>query len=446
MTLTVDPATGQLHWRARVPNDDGSLGAVASALALTEGVCLEPIGDATVLRLGPPGSAYAATRSGDLVLSSRLEDLERCLKSPDGPRVPDEARPTPGESGWSLRFHPTSLATLTALPARRIAAGLTALGCRTIEAWATVADETLRFETTATLDHTVANPRSIDPAWLEPIEEDGLLGLVTLAIGPGSDGIDPLFLLADRVEKADPAMAKVAPVRLRLNLIAAAAGVRPEVDLWPLLRGLTAVAFSDESGQIDSVGLGFHTPDPASARKLSNDVLPRLAAGLGRKPQPGQPETQGGTIKLGAYQGRNLTVRARGATAWVCLGSGVETRLNNGDPPPARSVAKRLRSTWGNTPPARAGVVWPGRWSQLTGTGAIVAAGLRDAPPCLWVGRDVDAKAVDTLIWPGLHATVVRALASVPLEPPPDRATTVSSTTPPPPGSSSQRPVSPGQR
>ena len=50
---------------------------------------------------------------------------------------------------------------------------------------------------------------------------------------------DGVFALADRVDRADPARANLAPLRTRINLLASAVGARLEADFWPHLRGVT---------------------------------------------------------------------------------------------------------------------------------------------------------------------------------------------------------------
>ena len=51
-----------------------------------------------------------------------------------------------------------------------------------------------------------------------------VMGVVSLAFEPGAAFWDSAFALADRVDRADPSRAGVAPLRTRFNLLAAAAG------------------------------------------------------------------------------------------------------------------------------------------------------------------------------------------------------------------------------
>src|SRR5262249_2430400 len=75
----------------------------------------------------------------------------------------------------------------------------------------------------------------------------GVLAAAGLALGEGDGplGVGALLDLVARVDRADPSRAGVAPLRTRLNVLAAPARVNPEADLWPVLRGVSACLLVD---------------------------------------------------------------------------------------------------------------------------------------------------------------------------------------------------------
>ena len=59
-SFTCDPTEGRIRWHAIVPHDDGTLAALVTALALTDGAREVPLGSIAVDRLGRPGSPVTA--------------------------------------------------------------------------------------------------------------------------------------------------------------------------------------------------------------------------------------------------------------------------------------------------------------------------------------------------------------------------------------------------
>ncbi len=128
------------------------------------------------------------------------------------------------------------------LEARRGVELVRGLGCRRLLGTLALNGDRLALELTTSLDRAAraeGGAATIDPAWLEGIPSAGVMGVISLAIDPSAAFWDSAFALADRLERLDPAKAAVAPVRARINLLAASAGARPEADLWPHLRGVT---------------------------------------------------------------------------------------------------------------------------------------------------------------------------------------------------------------
>src|SRR3954447_431252 len=75
LVVGFDRDDGAPRWHATLPRDDGTIAALAPALALTDGGREAPIGDLAVDRLGPPGSPLAVRSSSALILAGSRDDL-----------------------------------------------------------------------------------------------------------------------------------------------------------------------------------------------------------------------------------------------------------------------------------------------------------------------------------------------------------------------------------
>ena len=96
---------------------------------------------------------------------------------------------------------------------------------------------------------------------------------MSLAFEPSAVFWDSAFTLADRIERADAARAELAPLRVHINLLAGTAGVRPEVDLWPHLTGVTACLLGDSERPGRPTGafwscIWMPTPRPCGSRPM----------------------------------------------------------------------------------------------------------------------------------------------------------------------------------
>ena len=118
---------------------------------------------------------------------------------------------------------------------RRAVALLKGIGCSRIHGRLAIADNSLALEMTTELqDEGPSKPRAeawkatVDPAWLKWVPAEGVMGMVSLAFEPVATFWDSAFALADRVDRVDPLRAALAPLRSRLNLLAAAAGRGPK--------------------------------------------------------------------------------------------------------------------------------------------------------------------------------------------------------------------------
>ncbi|MDR3634090.1 MAG: hypothetical protein P4L84_09810 [Isosphaeraceae bacterium] len=406
LVLRLDPADGHVRWSATVPRDDGTFAALATALALTDGAADTPVGAVPVDRLGPLGAPLMARQGERLILAGGRDDLQAALKLPPWNGTPN---PTPG---LFLRLEPGGLGTAGPVALRRTAEALRALGCRDALARAVVEDDAFAVEVTARVDDP-ADTAAIDPRWLDWAPADSALAAIACTVDSRPEAWDRAFALADRVERADPARAGVAPLRTRLNLLAVAAKVRPEVDLWPLIRGVTVCALADQ-GEITGALVALHTADDAAAARLAETTLPRLLASRTQPDENAKPASAGRS--LGRISGRPVGVAQRGAT--VVLGWG-ETALARGLDTydhPERSAGRLVSAAWGGPAPPRAGILWPGRVRGLSGT----TLALADVPPVLWWGRNEGRQTRDAIRWAGLRGLVRRFLDRLPLDPPPD--------------------------
>ena len=401
---SVDGATfaaGPGGWRASVPRDDGTLAAFAVALALTDGATgpSDAAPGAPLLRLDRAGRALAANPPGRLAFASTRDGLRAALQADAGP-FPDWDGP-----GLDARLDPAGLRGATDLTVRRVAAALDAAGCVDLGGRLTLVDDTLSVEIRSRGGGVKGARSPVEPGWLDAVPASGVLAAWAVAVDPEPGALARAFAAVDAFERADPARAGVAPARTRLNLLAAAARVRPEADVWPHLRGVSGGVFAD-GGVVAGALLAVHLDDEAAARRFASEILPRLAAAYAA---PAGDASR----PLGKVHGRPLSAATRGRSVLVAWGEGVLDRSLDALDHPGRSAAAAVRSAWGATPPARAGAFWP---RALTPAGSTPAKALADAPPLVWEGRDDGGDTRDLLRWPGLRGLVRRWLDDLPVD------------------------------
>lgn len=377
------------NWWAVIPRDDGTFSSLASALVLSGGAEEPPIGNQLVDRLGPPGSALMARSPLGLIVAGSRRDVQSALAQPKPVEGPRDGEPG---TGWKIELDSGALMigapTPPPLPLRILAAS----GCRAIEATAGVVGDAFELATTSSLDAAPGRPASrLDPSWLDPIPSDGAVAAAAFALDPAA--WDAAFALADRVEKADPARAEVAPTRIRLGLLARALGVRLEADILPHLRGVSAWIGTSSGKDLDRGMIAAHFSDEAAAAR----VLGRI------RPQP------------------PLVADRRGATLLIAWGGDAMRESLEALVHPDRSAGATLRSNWDESLPTRAGGLWPGRVPGLLPASSPLAVALVDAPPIVWTGEIAGAVLRDRVRWGGLDATIRRFLDLIPLDPPPDR-------------------------
>ncbi len=206
------------------------------------------------------------------------------------------------------------------LRARRLGVSLAKQRAEGLDAAIRLEGETLRAE----VHVRYATPpgfakATIAPAWLDGIPTDGTLAAFAYALDPSPTAWNATFDVLDAVDRADPSRANLAPLRLRLNLLGSAAVIKPDVDLWPRLRGVSGFVTADAAGKVDGVVLRLHATDEPSAKRLETLTLPRIArAALGLKPNdPAAPavlQVRGKPLAFGRT-GQDVAIAWGGAIA-----------------------------------------------------------------------------------------------------------------------------------
>lgn len=374
LAIRFDPA-GSIRWSLAIPHDDGTFAALAPALALTDGGPEPPLGPVAVDRLGPAGSPLSARVAGTFALASDRDGLAEALATPT-------AGPPPIQSGWAIRADPDAIKAGGTVALRRAGQALELVGGAAVEATVGIEGDALAV--------AVAGPSgfepvaSVDPVWLAIAPAGRTSAVFAMAIPPGSAARDAAFAAVDRIERADPARAGLAPARVRLNLIAAGLGLNLEADLWPGLRGISACTLAGPSNAFDGAVVALHFADEPAAARVADRVIPRLAARIGRP----------------------LDAIRRGSSVTIGWGKGA---LDD----PGRSEGPGLVANWGGSAPERAGACWPGRLPGLPPS--VLARALVAAPPVAWTGRTIGGQSLDVARWPGLAGLVRRFLDDLPM-------------------------------
>ncbi len=361
LRLDLDPASGSPRWFAIVPHDDGTLAAAVTASRLTYPDD-EPLRDQgrelTVARLGRSGIPLACHVGPTLIVgNSRTEILRGVHAIPASPRVVAERTARPIESGLIFCLDPERIPMpqTGALGLRRAVEILHGLNCRHAEGTVALRDGRLMLEVVSTFPGGEPQRRDrtraavVEPAWLAQLPSSNAIAMFSMAIDPDPACWDRAFGLADRVERVDPARAGMAPLRTRLDLLAAAAGVKPEADLWPHLRGLSACLWGDprQSGRPIAAVLVLHLDEESSALRLAGEFAPRFRSLIpGRatvKDAPGDPPDLGARAsrprRLGTVLGRPLSVWQAGRDVRIAWGDDDVTAPLRVDVPATASLA-----------------------------------------------------------------------------------------------------------
>lgn len=431
---------GSLHWLARVPHDnDGILAAAITAMRLTYPEDQAIIVDGReypVAHLSRSGIPLAAQDGSLVVVAGSREALRRGFEveaqpgRPDDPGIHRAPAPEPEialpESGVVFHLLPGELQNPGAAglaPARAVEA-LRALGCRRIDGAAWLKDGTLALDMRSAIAAAPksrprpaglsCDPPAVDASRLESLPSAGVMAFVSIAVDRRAPAWDRAFALADRVERVDPARARLSPLRVRLNLMAAAVGLKLEADLLPHLCGVTIalVGGSDRPGRVSGGLVVLHLDDPEVARRIVGDASARIAAVVG-----GQVAAAAGP----AAGSRAVVVRARESDIRLAWGDARAVAASDDRPPAGQSMADVCRG-WvaeGRPAPARVGALWPGRlWPPPSHTTAAWPASslgvLADDPPAVWWGWNEPGGTRDLVRWRGLDQRVRRLLATLP--------------------------------
>ncbi len=439
-----------LVWSVIAPRDDGILAALVTSLRLSGGGHEPPIADPPIAveRLGGPGSAVAARLPGATVFASRRAKLASTVErlqarradqaAPQATTPPDPIPLKPEDSGFRLVFNPDRLAPPGQADLRllRIAVAARAAGVRTTDGLLGLKDDHLdlalvtRFETEGAPVVAETRTAALDPSWLTWFPASDSLAAFALVLGPGADFWNTCFKVADGVDRADPARAQLAPLRIRLNLLATARGVRLERDLWPLLRGMSlgVVADSGPSDKAWGVLIALHADDPSSAQRILDRVVSPLSTLIpGEKAKtddPAKPQSAATSVTLGRVSGRPIEAAVRGSTVLLGWGEGSIARSVQSAESPEQSVAaivKGAESGSEGRSVSRAGVVWPGRVAlplKVYSATSEFAVTLAEGPPLIWQGGGEGGRAWDLIRWSELRRLVARFLERIPQAPP----------------------------
>ncbi len=398
---------GSIRWCLTVPHDDGILDALATALALTDGGAEAVLDGAAVDRLAAgPDSLRLARRGDSAVLARSRAELTRGLAHLAHPDPPGAAADPPA-TGWDLHLDPAALEPATSESLRTAGRLLRALGLAALDARlglegdrvALVARGTSETRARTGADAAAPEPPGarIAPAWLDtlPPADDRTALQGSLALEPGGATLDRLFAAADALVRREAVRTNAPTPRVRLNLLAALAGVRPEVDLWPRLVGLSGSVQTDADGALAGVWLVLHGREPADAEALADQTLPRLARAARLDRPEGPPE-------------RSLSITRRDRDVILRWGRTPDPgRVAPGPAPLAEFLAAG--------PIRRLIAVWPDRLPGLRPPpGTPLAAALAGAPPWVWSGQTAAGGSIDRLEWPGLRGTIARLLDALP--------------------------------
>lgn len=449
----IDARTGAFAWAVTIPHDDGTVAAAITAMRLSypEDQAIESAGHRwPVARLGRPGLPLACQDGPLIVVASSRELLghamEQAHTAPPSPRQPASS-PSAMTSGTHFVITPDRFTASGKAPLweRRVVTAVRESGCRRVEGMASLDHSTLRLDVTSRFDEEDAgagasartSPRAIDLRWLEEVPSANLAAALVLAIDPDPRGWDRAWALADRVDRADPSRAAAAPLRSRLNLLAAAAGIQLEADLRPHLRGLTAWANVDPAhpGGVLGAVVTLHLDDGAVAERIVRQAVPRIKrllggnadqGGLGRDQDPAARPANGGPDDppcIGMVARRQLRVEARGRSIRVSWGD-VPLSTGPGRPPFAAGFSngpQTIPMAGAEALPSRVILLWPGRIAQLVDGSrqpSLAERILADDPGVVWRGWSERGHERDLLTWSGLDERVRKFLDALPLAEP----------------------------
>lgn len=401
---------GAMQWSAVAPHDDGALAAMVTSLRLSGGIDEPPLAGTPVERLGAEGAALAAVTPRGTAFASRRAELAAALDRLSHERAEpalDLLALVPEDSGFRFVFGPSGLAAGPAgsvIPSQ-VVAGLRAAGLEASAGFLSLRGDHLDLDLVSRFADgrpALLDTAAVDPGWLSWMPADATLAAAALATGRGPAFWDALFEVADRVDRADPARAQLQPLRVRLNLMATLRGVRLEVDLWPLLRGVSAGMLGDPArpGRVAGAILTLHAERSEDAERILRRVVQPALAGAGR------------------IGGKPVEAAARGNTVVVGWGEGMLAAALKSAEDPARGAATFIKGD--DRPVGRAGV-FRANLADLPSFGgpdSPLSATLAEAAPVIWRGGWAGGRAWDVVRWGDLRRSVARFLDRVSQAPP----------------------------
>ena len=408
--LRFDEKTGELIWGVRLPNDDGTFAALAPALALSGGAAEEKLGDREVDRLGPPGAPLMARGDRVAFLGGNRTGLDLAIGRPISPR--EEAE----REGLHLSIDPGTFDRSKSLMGRRLAEFFRVRPSRELasSATATLDGSTFSAVSLLLLPSVEDKTMSIEPGWLDWIPLEGAMVGFALATDTTAKSWDRTFDIADRVERADPARAGVAPLRLRLDLLARSVGLRTEDQLYPHLKGISGWVGADAKA-VSSAFLALHFDEVAAADLVASAVR------LPGSPQQGNPG-EGRARSLGEIEGRPLSIARAGKSVLIAWGAGVLETSIIASKDPSRSAGPSFPRPRPDLPPvAYLGSLWPARVPGLLPEGTPLKTAIEAGQPVLFEGSWDALGLVASCSISRLDVPVRRFLELIPLDPPPDR-------------------------
>jgi hypothetical protein len=428
LRMAIDPGSGAARWSLCIPKDDGLFASALTAMRLSgaEEAGAES-GNGVMVRVGASKAIMVSRPGRGVAVACPPGELDHAWVDVSSPGLRFDMLPGPDatRSGLLFRIEPYRLATPAngSLEVRRLVELGKAVGCDRIEGAFGVRGDALTLEWAtrsvpgSLLAAAIARSDGLDPRWLRWIPSRRAIFALSTVVGQGAEFWNALFDAADRVDRADPARAGMAPLRTRIHLPAVAVGARLEADLWPHLRGMTLVLLDDpgEPGALGGARLVLHLDGEPAARELREKVLPRLSRLWGTRREGVGPGD------LGTVSGRPVRTQRSGADVLVSWG---EPAIDEGHDAVERrgkadeTTLSDLLAAHGRGRPHRMALFWPWRIRlPLKGLDAPspLLESLEQGPPIVWTGWHEGERSIDRIVWPGLRESVRRFVDALPL-------------------------------
>ena len=420
-TLLLDRSPiGDWSWSAVVPTDDGTFSALITAMTLTDGVLEEPLPGGAVHRLGPPGSPLAWVRARQIRIASTRamlsRDQERNLTLPE-----IEAGLTGAVQldalGSRLR---TGTATTWERAVGKAAAALKAQFVTMAVTSAESNDSARLIVRGEFTDQLGSRSEPVRPEWLARLPWKRAAVVGGMGIDPSVASWNRSLELLDAIDRASPARSGLAPLGVRVTLAAAAAGLRPEFDLWGKLRGLTFCAWGELRG--DQVVPTWIVVAPARDRQAAEEIQQIL------RHEPANPagKNRGGflprLVALPSDWLRNLSVREDRVVLVsdeIARAALLEAEAAGELPPWPKLAVDAELSTIQRVMRVQPDRV-PSGW--LASLPAALATAISHGPPVVWAGGQSGNRSRDWITLTGLKPVVRQWLEQVPIPPMPASA------------------------